>query len=356
MQSSPVTPPEQPGKALVIKLGHIGDVLVTTPVMTALKSAWPGIEITMVVNQGTEAMVENNPEIDRVLVLKRDHKNKLSELFFQLGLIRTLRSSRFDVCLELSGGDRGAFLSRISRARFRVGFAAKDNHVRSKAFHVLKDRMNSKVHVVETFLDQVRALGIEPGAPPLVFHPDMTSQVKVEAILINNGLFPGNYVVVHPTSRWMFKCWTPQKMAAAVEHLAAKGYRVALSAAPVKAEMEFIDQMLPQIDPNWPVINLCGQLDLKTLGALIQHAALFLGVDSAPAHMAAALQTPVVVLFGPSGELMWGPWQALHEVVALDMDCRPCGRDGCNGTKISRCLTELPEQMVFDAIDRIMEA
>ncbi len=341
---------------MVIKLGHIGDVLVTTPVMSALKAAWPGIEISVVVNQGTEAMVQDNPQIDQVLVLKRDHQSKLAELSFQAGLLRTIRSGRFDICLELSGGDRGAFLSLVSGAAFRVGFLPNKPHMRSRAFHALVDRSCTKTHVVKTFLDQVRALGPEPGSPPMVFNPGQKAVMQAESLIKQYGLTPGGYALVHPTSRWMFKSWTPPKMAAAIGHLAAKGMTIVLSAAPVEAEMNFVHELKRHLDPAWPLADLCGKLDLKLLGALIAKARIFLGVDSAPAHMAAALGTPVVVLFGPSGELMWGPWQVRHQVVAMDWECRPCGRDGCNGSKISRCLTEMPAQMVFSALDRVLEA
>ena len=103
-----------PRRALVIKLGHIGDVLVTTPVFTALKETWPSLNITALVNQDTEAMLQNNPYVDEVIALERNHAGRLTGLKYQLGLLRRLRSARFDLSLELSGGDRGAFLSFIA--------------------------------------------------------------------------------------------------------------------------------------------------------------------------------------------------------------------------------------------------
>ena len=111
-------------RALVIKLGHIGDVLVTTPVIRALHEAWPGVRVTMVVNQGTEAMVAHSPQIEQVLVVRRD-LGGIAALRSQLALLGALRSARFDLSLELSGGDRGAFLCRASGAGLRVGFEPK---------------------------------------------------------------------------------------------------------------------------------------------------------------------------------------------------------------------------------------
>ena len=90
---------------------------------------------------------------------------------------------------------------------------------------------------------------------------------------------------------------------------------------------------------------------LKQLAAVIGRSCLFFGVDSAPMHIAAAVGTPVVALFGPSGEHNWGPWGAGHRVVAVNLFCRPCGQDGCNGSKRSDCLELLTEAEVIAAVD-----
>ncbi len=94
---------------------------------------------------------------------------------------------------------------------------------------------------------------------------------------------------------------------------------------------------------------------LNRLAALIGRAKLFVGIDSAPMHIAAAMQTPTVALFGPSGEFNWGPWQVAHRVVTSDAHrCRPCGQDGCGGGKVSDCLVRLPVRDVLAAIDDLM--
>jgi heptosyltransferase-3 len=349
-------PPQRvsPRRALVIKLGHIGDVLVTTPVITALKETWPELSITALVNQGTEAMLQNSPYVDEVIALERDHEGRLSELAYQLGLLKRLRSARFDLSLELSGGDRGAFLSLASGAKTRVGFAPKKPHVRARAFHVLADATGTQNHVVETFLRQVRALGIEPNDTALKLYPDAASQAKAATLLRQHGLESKQFALLHPTSRWMFKCWTPEGNAALIRRLGELGLPVVLTAAPAQKELDFLEQALEQDLSTAEVINLAGQVDLPLLGALIEQARVFIGVDSAPMHMAAALGTPTLVLFGPSGEKMWGPWQSPAQVLTGDCEDRPCGRDGCDGSKISRCLVELPPEKVIAALDKLL--
>ena len=99
-------------------------------------------------------------------------------------------------------------------------------------------------------------------------------------------------------------------------------------------------------------INLAGRLSLKELGALIAKARFFFGMDSAPMHLAAAVDTPAVALFGPSGVFNWGPWGEGHLVIQKDWACVPCGRDGCEGSKISRCLVEIEPEEVWQAMAR----
>lgn len=341
-------------RALVIKLGHIGDVLVTTPVITALHQAHPGIEVTALVNEGTEAMVENSPYVSRVLTLKRRHAGRLAAARFQLGLLRGLRAQDFDLALELSGGDRGAFLAWASGARLRVGFAPKKPHLRARAFHLLADGRGTANHVVETFLRQVRLLGIEPADTRLKLFPGETARQKAAALMARHGLTPGGFALIHPTSRWMFKTWTSEGNARVVAHLRGLGLGVALSSAPAEHEKRLVGEIMDRLPGREGVVSLAGQLDLPLLAALIAQARVFFGVDSAPMHMAAALGVPVAALFGPSGEKMWGPWQVPSEVVTADEPCRPCGRDGCQGSKVSRCLTEIEPATVAQALDRLL--
>jgi len=104
------------------------------------------------------------------------------------------------------------------------------------------------------------------------------------------------------------------------------------------------------------VVDLSGKLSLKQLAALTQRARVFVGVDSVPVHIAAAMQTPVVALFGPSGDLEWGPWQVRAQVITLGYSCRPCGLDGCGGGKVSDCLTDISVDQVLTAVRALAQA
>jgi len=150
----------------------------------------------------------------------------------------------------------------------------------------------------------------------------------------------------------MFKCWPYEKMAKLISRIDTElRIPVVLTSSPDPQELEYITKLRGCLDTA--VTDLAGRLTLKELTALIHHATLFVGVDSAPMHMAAAVKTPLVALFGPSSEQDWGPWRQDRGVVGMStFSCRPCQRDGCGGSKISECLTTLPVETVFRAVQQ----
>jgi heptosyltransferase-3 len=214
--------------------------------------------------------------------------------------------------------------------------------------------------VVERNLDALRRIGIYPGTEEraLTLVPGAAAEERIAALLAGHGLQRDRFVQVHPSSRWRFKCWPAEKMAALVDRLHAAGWLVVLTAAPEAAETRMIDDILGRLAR--PVAaNLCGQLSLKELAALSAQARLFVGVDSAPMHIAAAVGTPAVALFGPSGEALWAPWgvprSGRHRVVASEgYSCRPCGLDGCGGGKVSDCLVTLEVERVWAAASGLL--
>ncbi len=341
-----------PKRVLVTKLGHIGDVLVTTPFFKVLKKIFPGVRTTALVNQGTEEMAQGCPYIDEVLIVERDKKTLRQRMGSSLRLICALKTHPFDMSFELSAGDRGSYMCRIAGARLRVGFASPNGHVRDKFFHALATREEAGCHEVENFLRQLCIFKRPFTTPALQWQPNSEALAHAQRIIDENHL--KKFVLMHPTSRWMFKTWTPEKNAFVIRHLNSQGWRVLLSAGPEGKEMAFIEKILAYLSPGPMLVNVAGKLNLTLLGALLQKASLFFGVDSAPMHLAAAVQTPVLALFGPSGEHMWGPWQVRHRVLSGECAIRPCGKDGCNGSKICRSLVEMPAQTVCAAIDEML--
>ena len=162
---------------------------------------------------------------------------------------------------------------------------------------------------------------------------------------------PRTFIQLHPGSRWLFKCWPAASTAALVLRLLADGHAIVITGAPDPRERALVDAILAEIGTRERLVDLTGELSLPELAALAARARGFVGVDSAPMHIAAAMGTPVVALFGPSGEHEWGPWRVAQRVVVSHAHpCRPCGIDGCGGGKVSECLTTLPVERVHAAV------
>jgi lipopolysaccharide heptosyltransferase III len=340
-------------RILIIQLKHLGDILLLTPVIAALKEAWPWAAVSALVPRGMEAMLTEHPGLTEVLTIDRRDRS----VWNFLTLARELRRIRFDLVLEFSGGDRGALCAWLSGARTRISFdyPRRPGWHRLFAFTSLVPPPPLRNHIIVKNLALVRSLEIETGSPSLQFFWNAQTSREIQDLMQLHNLTAKNFVVMHPPARWLFKCWTAEGYARVIDAVQQEyGLPVVLTAAPAPQEMQFMQDISARLQTN--PVNLTGSLDLKALGALIAQARLFIGVDSAPMHLAAAVGTPTVVLFGPSGPYNWRPWGEGHMVLTKNFDCQPCGRDGCDGTKISRCLTAITPAEVLAAVDRQLQA
>jgi len=345
-------PPDVFRRALLIKLRHIGDVLLGAPVFNALKGAYPGIKTTALVPSGTEDMLTLNPDVDEVLVT-----DKKSGAIGSLKLLGELRKRKFDLAINMTEGDRGALIAYFSGAGHRIGVDPMGRGFIGKRYlfnDVVVPKYDGR-HRVEMDLDLLGPLGIEVKEPKLAIYASDEDREFVMNLLAAGGVGPDyRYAVVHPTSRWMFKCWREEAVAETVDYLDSIGLKPVLTSGPDRTEREMVSRItgLVKCEP----IDLSGRLSLKRLAALLQMAELFFGVDTAPMHMAAAAGTRVVALFGPSDSEIWGPYTDRKKVVIKrdGFDCIPCRQDGCDGTKQSRCLDAITVEDAVSAIDEVM--
>ncbi|KPK04107.1 MAG: heptosyltransferase [Betaproteobacteria bacterium SG8_39] len=346
-------------RALVIKLRHHGDVLLATPVLTALKAAAPQLEIDALVYDDTAPMLAAHPDLAQLHTVGRAWRGwgPLAHATAEWRLFSQLRARRYDLLVHLSEHPRGAWLARSLGARWRVAprYADRGRLWSGSFSHRFALPATPRRHMVEWNLDALRRIGVQPAMEDrrVCFVPGAQAEASVQARLSASGLEPGAYLHLHPASRWRFKCWPADKVAALADRLAQDGSRIVFTAAPDREETQLVEDIVARMQA--PSVNLAGQLSLKELGALAARARLFIGVDSMPMHLAAAMGVPVVALFGPSGEREWGPWSVAHEVVSSAHPCRPCGNDGCGGGKVSECLTTLEVEPVLAAARRLLE-
>jgi heptosyltransferase-3 len=346
-------------RALVIKLRHHGDVLLSTPVFSVLKAHAPRLEIDALVYADTAEMLSGHPAITHIHTVDRGWKKAglATRAGAEWTLWRTLRARDYDLLVHLSDHRRGMWLAKTLGTAVAVAPARTDDARWAAAFshlYALPKRGNVR-HTVEVNLDALRRIGIFPDedARGLTLVPGPAAEARAAEILRAHSLAVREFVVVHPASRWLFKTWPAERSAQLMDRLAADGRRIVMTCGPAEAELALVRKIRSL--SSAPVIDLGGQLSLKDLAALTARARLFIGVDSAPMHIAAAVGTPVVALFGPSGDIEWAPWGVAHRVVASTRHpCRPCGNDGCGGSKVSECLTTLPVARVLDEVRSLL--
>ena len=343
-------------RVLVVKLRHHGDVLLTSPVFTVLAARAPHAEIDALVYADTRDMLAGHPAVARLHLIDREWKRQglLLQARREAALLAALRERRYQLIVHLTDHWRGVWLAQLLRPRWSVAPARPGLAWKASFSHRFPLPKGTPRHTVEANLDALRRVGLYPTEDEkrLVMVPGPEAEAKVDALLAQHGLAAGGFLHVHPTSRWLFKAWTDEANAELLARLAADGHRLVVTGAPNAREQAIVKRILERAQA--PVVDLSGALTLREMGALAARARLFFGVDSAPMHIAAAMGTPVVALFGPSGEREWGPWMVPHRVVASDHSCRPCGNDGCGGGKLSECLTSLPVARVHAAVNELL--
>ncbi len=322
-------------RVLVVKLRHLGDVLLTTPVFDALKRAMPDAKIDAYVYEDAKPMLEGHPAISSLIgydrLIKKSSLRK--RILYEISLLRRFRKEKYDLVINLTEGDRGALIAFVSNAKIKVGFDPKGFWQKKVFTHRVKHCPGLR-HTVERNLDAIRRIGIFPKLEDreLFFHVDEIVQNKIRS------RYPDPFILIHPTSRWKFKCLPIAKMRQLVELCLQKKKKVVIISGPGLDEKE----MVLEIAKGFDVETILGEFSLKELGALIAICEKLICVDSMSFHLASALKKKVTAFFGPTSDVTWGPWRNPHaRVIAQSMSCRPCYQDGCGGSKYSDCLASL---------------
>ncbi|HCC6938433.1 putative lipopolysaccharide heptosyltransferase III [Klebsiella pneumoniae] len=310
--------PLNPARILVIKLRHHGDMLLITPLIHALKQQYPAASVDVLLYEETRDMLAANPDIHHIYGLDRRWKKqgKRYQLKMQWQLIQTLRQQRYDMVLNLAS-----------------------------------TQQHNQLHTVQQNLSILAPLGLQLNDAPARMGYSEADWAASRALLPED--FREHYIVIQPTSRWFFKCWREDRMSALINALSAEGYAVVLTSGPDAREKKMVDTIIAGC-PQARLHSLAGQLTLRQLAAVIDHARLFIGVDSVPMHMAAALGTPLVALFGPSKLTFWRPWQAKGEVIwAGDFGPLP-DPDAINTNTDERYLDLIPTDAVIAAAKKVL--
>lgn len=300
---------------LALQLRRIGDLLLTTPALWAMRQA--GAEVTLALSEGCAPLLPMllGHSVDSTLIVRRR-----GGPWANLRLAGRVARGGFDAAVDFTGNDRSALLTRLSGGNRRV--VARDTLRRAPPWRAwaynrpvetpVRDR-----HTVDRHLEHLAGLGLprpapfprEPPGPVLAIPEDARERARVATGEL------ARYAVVHPGSARPEKYWPPGRWARVINTLQGElGLPVALTGG---RGDPFEDAHLAAIlaDAAPPRANVAGRLDLPALAALIDGAALFVGVDSGPMHLAAAARVPSVVLFGPTNPFHWRPRHAATRVL-----------------------------------------
>lgn len=336
---------------LVIKLRYIGDVLLATPVLRALRERFPDAHLTMVINRGTEDVLKRNPDVNEVLTIKR------GTLADQIRFAGDLRCRKFDCVIDLTDGDRSALLTRVSNAPVRIGFN-EEHRWRGLLYTSVVQFPPRVLHRVERDLEALRPLGIEPKASPLVLMTSPQDDEEADRFLKDMGIEWSSVerkrplVMLHPGARYWFKAWPPERFAELADRL-AEAYRSLVLIGGSEAERDLAESVRGQCRSS--PISLAGRTSVLQYTAVLKRCALFVGNDNGPMHMAAALGVPVVGLFGPSDPAVWGPKGGRVEVLYKGLDCRQCFHPDCFRGE-QNCMKLISVDEVFAAVQRCLES
>lgn len=342
-------------RILVIKLRHFGDVLLTTPLLSTLHANYPNALIDVLLYDGTEAMLAGNQDVYLAYTVDRSLKRQSCKAQYrgERALWNSLRTGHYDLVLNLSDQWRAALYCRFLQPTFSLGFCyPKRNNRLWQACHSL-------LVPVEGHDQQHTVLNNLAILTPLALPALVTSVTQAyrqcdidEVDRLSQRHHLSDFVLVQPTARWAFKTWSVAGFTQVINHLIASGETVVLTGGRTADEIAMIAAILAGCITPERVVNLTGRLDLPELAVLIDRAKLFIGVDSVPMHMAAALHTPSVVLFGPSNLAQWSPWQAPHILLwAGDYRSLPSPEEVDTDTP-ERYLDAIPVDDVIRAVNR----
>jgi heptosyltransferase-3 len=335
-------------KILVIKLRYIGDVLLATPVLRALRERFPDAHLAVAVNRGTEDVLKWNPDLNEVLVVER------SGLAAQFQFLQEIRQRGFDCVIDLTDGDRSAVLARCSGAPVRIGLN-EEHRWRGLLYTTVVQARPDVRHRLDRDLETVRPLGIQPKAGPLILQTSPQDDEDAARLLeeMTGDRNPGGakrLVMLQPGARYWFKAWPAERFAELAGRLAEKyGCRVLIGGD--ARERDLAEAI--RANARAAAVSLAGRLTLRQYAAVLKRCALFVGNDNGPMHMAAALGVPLVALFGPSNPAEWGPRGARTEVLYRGLDCRRCFHPTCTRGEES-CMRQITVDEVFAAASKLL--
>ncbi len=345
-----------PGRALIVKLSSIGDVIHTIPAYMALRAAWPETRFGWAVESAAGGLVRRLPgplEIHELDLQRWRRSLRRPRNWAAAGRgLADLRAARYDLALDFQGLVKSAVVARLGAKRV-LGFAPENvrERIASRLYHQRAARVPTGSHIVRHNLHLAAAAAGTPGTDPV--YPALADAADRDSVAQALGCMGvEHYVVMHSAANWSSKRYPAERLVATARELhSSTGLHIVWVWGP--GEREGVAARVQQAGPG----NVqAPRLRLPELAALIAGAELFVGGDSAPLHLAAAAQTPIVALFGPTDPGRLGPTDPDDAIVYRRLECSHCHKRRCP-LRTNECLESIPAaELVEAALGRLARA
>ncbi|MGH7164830.1 MAG: lipopolysaccharide heptosyltransferase II [Nitrospiraceae bacterium] len=328
-------------RILIIKPSSLGDVVHALPFLAALRDRFPKAFIAWFVKRQWAGLLERAEGLDAVWPVEPTLAGWLRETL-------RLRTFGFDLVVDLQGLLRSGLIARLTGCPARIGFTnAREG---SPWFYTQRVPVPTPdMHAVDRYLLVASSLGAVPrGSPEFRLRAQPGDGEEVAGLLRRHGLKAGTtWIAMNVGARWPTKRWPPEFFAAAADRIRTEGLgSVVLLGGPEDRELARAVKELMRTVP----INLTGATTPGLLPALLGAASLLLTNDSGPMHVAVAMGTPVVALFGPTSAIRTGPYGAGHRVLSSGVACSPCFSRVCRNPVKLECLIKVSPEQVMDAV------
>ncbi len=318
-------------RILLVRLRSMGDCLLLTSPLRALKEEFPGFRVSVLVDPGFSACFDLNPDVDEILVTSKEKYQTVGRL-----LVR-----RFHTIINLHGGPTSLSYSCAAWGR-RVGV---EGYQYGRLYSALIPQPPATLHTVDATMELFRYLGLRAEAPPALHyapHPE-------EAKWARETLRDRPYVVIHPATRMETKRWSAAGFASVGNLLSEAGWHTVLTAGPGE------ESVVGEIARDLPDSVILFGLTIPRLAELIRGARVYIGNDSGPMHLAAAVGTPTLAVWGSSDSKRWRPWRVAHRVVQNPFDCNPCAGYQCDVAETPLCIESVTTRQVEESIQLLLQ-
>lgn len=338
-------------KILLVKLGAVGDVVHTLPALHSLRKSFPDAFIAWVVEKKALQVIRDNPDIDEIIIFERKELEKTYKeeglfaalrFLFQFG--KQLKSYNFDIAIDFQTLFKSGIITYLSGAKKRVGF---DKWRELNKLFTNSRLKSNKKHTIDKYLDLVESLGASPDSAPVKIYYSKEDDNYIANFIKAGALEGKKWIAINPGASWTSKLWGSERYAMLCDLLNEASIAHVVIWGP--GEEKIVSDIVEKAK-NKPL--LAPPTTIKQLACLLEQSALYVGGDTGPMHMAVAMGTPVLGIFGPSDPERNGPYGEGQKVLQSEIECIKCWKRNCPTSL--ECMEKVTPVSVIDGIKEIL--